>query len=470
LFPVHIVTFYIISRYSIRFWPCQGKKQQLMKKTTLFLIVASSLLISVKSFAQIDNLSNMSAELVRSGTRNAATDAADIMVYNPGGVAMMKPGLHINVGNQSFFRKPTHEYTFDYGGGPTDYKYSQQGNDMVVPNIYVSYNKKNWAIFGGAYIAGGGATANFPNGSINTDLITAQTIQAIDAADQVGYTNGKDAYFKASSAYIATILGGAYKICDKLSVGVFARYLTAQNTAQAGVTITDANGQLPDVPMALDAKYSASGIGVVGGIDYRATEKLNLSVRYESQTELDFKTVTTTDDFGVAPNGQMNRRDFPGVLGLGAAYSWSARFKTSADFNYYFQTMADWGTSNVMGMPMQTSHLAGNSSTYGISGEYKISKRLLVSLGGVYSLFSYKDKAGYYTNIGAYETLPLNNFAICTGVGVNVTEKIRVNAGFLHAFYAKNGTVTADNLAPAIVNVKVNNSISAVALGVDFAF
>jgi long-chain fatty acid transport protein len=441
-----------------------------MKKFTLTITFAATLLIGLRSSAQIDNLTNCSAEWVRSGTRNAATDAADIMVYNPGGVSRLSQGLHINVGNQSFFRDPQHSYNFDYGMGTTNYNYHQVGNDMLVPNIYVSYNKNNWAIFGGEYIAGGGATANFPTGSISTDMVTAQTIEYVDGTDGGTYTNGKNAYLKASSAYYASILGGSYKLNDMISFGLFGRFIVAQNTTQAGVTLTDATGVSPDMPMVLDANYNAYGMGVVGGVDIKPTNKLNLSVRYESQTKLDFKTQTVTDDFGLTTNGQMNRRDLPGVLGFGASYAFTDKFSMMADYNYYFQTMADWGTSNVEGVSEQTSKLAGNASTYAISGEYKICPKLLVSLGGVYSMFSYTNEAGYFTNMGAFEVLPVNNFAICTGLGINVTEKIRINAGFLHAFYAKNQMIQAYNLAPATVNVTVNNSISALSLGADFTF
>ena len=70
------------------------------------LIFISLLFISVQSHAQIDNLSNLSAEWMRTGARNAATNGTDIAVYNPAGLTNMEAGLHINLSNQSLFRNP----------------------------------------------------------------------------------------------------------------------------------------------------------------------------------------------------------------------------------------------------------------------------------------------------------------------------------------------------------------------------
>ena len=61
-------------------------------------------MLAVSAIAQHDNLSNLSAEWVRTPARNAATDANDIIVYNPAGLVRLNNGFHINLGNQSLFR------------------------------------------------------------------------------------------------------------------------------------------------------------------------------------------------------------------------------------------------------------------------------------------------------------------------------------------------------------------------------
>ncbi len=56
------------------------------------------------------------------------------------------------------------------------------------------------------------------------------------------------------------------------------------------------------------------------------------------------------DDIGLATDGAKSRRDLPAVLYLGAGYRWSDKLQMLVDFNYYFQTAADWGTTEVEGV------------------------------------------------------------------------------------------------------------------------
>jgi len=80
-----------------------------MKRSVLFIAVLFSVcLITTNLLANIDNLSNMSVEWMRTANRNAATDRADIVVYNPGGITELPDGVAINIGNQSMRREPKH--------------------------------------------------------------------------------------------------------------------------------------------------------------------------------------------------------------------------------------------------------------------------------------------------------------------------------------------------------------------------
>ncbi|MBL0340743.1 MAG: hypothetical protein IPP71_07395 [Bacteroidetes bacterium] len=174
-----------------------------MKKISLILL-SGLVFISYTAVAQIDNLSNMSSDWVRSSTRNAATDAADIVVYNPAGLTKLENGLHINFSNQFLFRKPSHQYDIGMGEGMREYE--QQSADLFLPNLFLTYKKDNWAVFTGAFMSGGGASIDYSKGSITTDLIGLQALGEAQGA----YTAVKDPTLKASSFYLTTTLGGTY--------------------------------------------------------------------------------------------------------------------------------------------------------------------------------------------------------------------------------------------------------------------
>ena len=186
-----------------------------MKKITiLFILLVSGI---INSNAQIDNLSNLSAEWMRSGVRNAATDAADIVVYNPAGITSMKNGIHINFINQSLFRNPNH--TYDLGMGEGQKEYEQSSPDLFLPNLYIAYKKDNWALYSGVFFSGGGATIDYKQGSITTDLIGLGTLGAAQGA----YTSIKDPFIKASSMYMTTTLGGSYAVKRGISFSAAIR-------------------------------------------------------------------------------------------------------------------------------------------------------------------------------------------------------------------------------------------------------
>ncbi len=428
------------------------------------LILISLLSISVHSHAQIDNLSNLSAEWMRTGARNAATNGTDIAAYNPAGLTNLDAGLHINLSNQSLFRNPSHSY--DLGLGDGEKNFSQTGSDLILPELYFSYNKNRWAFFGGANISGGGATINYPKGSLTTDLIALQVIQAAGGA----YMNMKNQSLKASSMYLTFTGGAAFSASKKISLSFSLRQISAANKTEGGMTMTASPFDLPDQPLVIKYDENANGTGVTFGFSINCNEKLNVAGRYESKVKLDFKTKQITDDFGITTDGQLNRRDLPAVAALGVSYKLSTMIRSYFDFNYYFQDQADWGKSTMATNEKSLSSLAGNVYSLGAGIECNISPIFTASIGGGFSKYMYADKDGYYTHLGTFEVMHDNNANINTGFAFQASKKMRINAGYMHTFWEKDQTIKALLAQPLDVNVKVNNSLNAIALGVELSF
>ena len=80
-------------------------------------------------------------------------------------------------------RKP--EHTFNLGAG--NKTYGQDGIDPFLPNLYFAFKQNNWSVSSGVYISGGGATANYPEGSINTNLLGYQLLQQVNAKTGAQY-------------------------------------------------------------------------------------------------------------------------------------------------------------------------------------------------------------------------------------------------------------------------------------------
>lgn len=434
-----------------------------MKKYSL-LAVISLFIASSAAFGQIDNLVNVSTEWVRIGARNAATDATDIVVYNPAGLTRLEDGFHINLGNQFVFRKPTHSY--DIGLGEGQRSFGQESSDPFLPNIYITYKKDKWALFTGAFISGGGATIDYPNGSLTTDLMGMQALMMAQGA----YMTTTNPSLEASSFYFTTTLGGTYAFTDKFSAAYAVRYVSAKNTMNGGITLSSSPFDLPDMPLMLDAEFNAEGIGHVFSMCIRPTDKFTFTTRFETQVNLDFSTKTTTDDFGATVNEEKNARDLPGVLAFGASYVITEKLKAYADFNYYMQQNADWGKGTELKGDIGLSELAGNASAYSTGMEYKLSEKLYVSAGFGYTEFDYTSKEGYYASLGTLEVVPDDNWNVNAGFAYRATNSLSINAGFMQAIYKKDQHINAMMAYPMEVDVTTNNSISIASIGVNLNF
>ncbi len=435
-------------------------KPHTMKKILLLAILFLSTITF--SNAQIDNLTNLSPEWVRTGARNATVNSTDAVVYNPAGVSRLEEGFHISLGNQSFFRKPSHSYNLGFG----EVKNEQDGNDMFVPNLYAAYRKGKIAGFGGVYIAGGGATANYPNGTINTELISMMSLMAAGGAYEAYHKQ----YFKANSYYLTSLLGLSYSISENLSMSASVRMLSAKNKIEAGTTLTMSPLDLPDMPIAVDAESKASGMGVMIGLNHMINEKTNIMIRYESKVKLDFKNKTDRDDTGLFPEGEKARRDFPAVLATGIGSDITDKLRLNIEYSFYFQKNADWGTTYTENGEVSVSKLAGDVSVFGLAAEYKTSEKFLISAGTMYTVNHYSDKAGYYTIAGAFETVPGTNLSINAGFCYSITSKIKLNLGAAKIFWKKDEQLLIKNLLPAEVPAVVNNDMLAIGAGVNFSF
>lgn len=132
------------------------------------LLIVALIAIAITANAQMDNLSNLSAKWIRSNVRNASLDGgADMVNFNPAGLAMLDDGIFISVSNQMLFRHPQH--TFNFGAGSV--MREQDGMDPFLPMLYGAWKKDKLAFSTGVYISGGGASVNYPEGSFNTSLI-----------------------------------------------------------------------------------------------------------------------------------------------------------------------------------------------------------------------------------------------------------------------------------------------------------
>ncbi len=425
------------------------------------ITVALILIFAVDAHAQIDNLTNMSSQWIRMSNRNAATDAPDIMVYNPAGLTGLAQGYHMDIANQFMVRRPEHSYVDPITGRRfTD---AQDSPDLFVPNLYAAYTEGRAAVFAGIYIPGGGISVDYPDGSYTTRSLGAQLIGP-EGPFYGSYTVIAGESLKADSTYLALSAGAAYRMTDVVSVAMAVRTIQADNSIDGRLTLAGGLGgaATPDAPLRIDVEETARGWGGILGIQATPLDDLVLAMRYETRVKLNFEADVNTDDIGLYADGEKNRRDFPAMLGLGVSYRFTPELRCEADFNWFFQKQADWGEDPQSG---DIASDAGDVWSIGASAAYQAYPDLEVSCGFLYTRHDWGDMDDYYNaSLGAFEVLYSDNVNLAAGVCHLVRPGVKINCGLSYTIWADESILTP------IGTVDSSNRTVTGALGINIAF
>jgi len=360
-----------------------------MRKTFSLLFLISLILSTVSPLIAggIDNKTNSSAEYIRTLSRNAATDSADAMVYNPAGVMEMQNGTYINFPIQYIFKT--------YSNTVAGNVYATE-NPSIVPSLLLLHKRDQLAGYFAATVVGGGGKVGYKHGSATT--IGYGTLLTSNPLLNPPYDIYKNQHVEAESVYKGYLFGGAYKLNDmvsilgiklRASISLGIRYVDAAQSAKASLTLDSSFvPAAPDMLVNLDYEKEADGLGGIIGLNLDLEGPLNIGIRYETGTNLNFKTTVNKDTVpggsGLS-TGDEGRRDLPGILGIGAAYTASPNLRLDASLTYYLNTRADWELA-------EAPELDAHSIGYGIL--YKIKPNVDLNFGVLKVFYSDLKEAG----------------------------------------------------------------------------
>jgi len=185
-------------------------------------------------------------------------------------------------------------------------------------------------------------------------------------------------------------VGASYAVNDMFSVGLAGRYTTAKRTYDGAgdftVTWVDSMPHQEQVSRVLDVEKSASGMNGIVSINLQPAAGLNVAMRYETRTNLEFETTVNENSWAVFglpdssfTNGNMQRRDLPAVFAGGVSYQFSPEFRLSTLWNYYF--VEDAAEDSLDGIDDDYT----NGWDMGMGMDYQVSPRALLGLSYLYS-------------------------------------------------------------------------------------
>ncbi len=413
-----------------------------MKKILVVLCVAG-FIVSIASplmAGGIVNKQNFSSEYLRTFSRNAATDAADVMVFNPAGVMKMEDGFYGNLA--IFYADKDYSNTIP-GLGELDSK-----EPSIIPGLFALYRQDKWAGFFAFTIPGGGGMVNYKDGSATT----LGMAQGIILSGLTPFDTYESSSIEANSFYYGYTIGGAYTINDLVSVSAGLRFVDAFKEADATAVLSV--GGLGATPINVEFEQTANGWGGFFGVNYTPREDLNFGFRYETATELDFKTNIKNDDTNglggtIDPrliDGNKIREDLPGLIGLGAAYKVKPNIKLDFSLTYYLEESATWDSG---------IEADGNSWDLAIAAEYTFNPQLRGSLGYMLT------KTGIDADDMTPENPELGANTLSAGVAWEPMDNMTLNFAMLNSFYVSDKTSTG---------IKYEQNIFGLGFGIEYKF
>lgn len=474
---------------------------------------------------------NQNIAFLRNPARDAAI-GIDGVYSNPAGVAFLDNGFHLSVNLQNAHQTRTIKTGFPlFAGnvkspGQTIHEFEGKADAPVIPSLQAAYNKGKWSFQFGFAITGGGGKCEFDGGLGSFEKVVAgvttysstinnlyQTLGALGIPGMAGHGMGQqygyDSYMRGRQYYYGFTLGAAYKVTDNLSVygGLRMLYgtsnyygyvkniavehiengtssmvpaskhfaeLSAQLNQYAGIMeavgkpeqaqqLAAAAGQVLALSagtqdIELNCDQTGWGVAPIIGVDYKLG-KLNLAAKYEFKTRMRLKNksanslsakgISMLDKFG---DGKKVAEDSPALLTVGAQYEILPQLRVMAGWHHYFD----------VDTKQYTKDMLDDSNEYLFGAEYDINKRLQVSAGAQRTKYGMKDAGMNDISFN------VDSWSFGLGIGVNVTENIKVNAAYFQTLYDDYNM--SEGAAPAMTTNSFTRTNRVLGLGVDMKF
>lgn len=465
------------------------------KKLTLLALMAT--MATVGYGASIDHIQTYTPEYLGNQALTGMINNTSVY-YNPAGLVNLQQGTYIQAG-----------VNLAVGVEKMKYQGKEYKADLLqpIPNIAAYHVNDDSALYWTFGALGGGGDLKYKDGVpgfgalpdlVNQGILEVpqlvrglSLIPGFDITKQPGYSPSNpqgvlQVYDAGSSAegknmYIQSTIGGAWKIDNKLSVSLGGRVVYGIRELKGNLNLKSKNpiiqGALDKtiggIHADIDSKRTAWGYGVQLGLNYKATDRLNLALRYDSRVKMKFKAkghlnnvkLGRDKELGIASfypeymPGTKVRRDMPAILALGASYKVTDNWTMALAGNYYFNKDAK--------LDEVESSLKGQKKINKIEAKYDNGWE--VALGTEYRFAPKWAWLGSinYAYTGAKSTsyddveFALNSITLGTGLKYNPDEASEVVFAVSHFFYKQESGHYNQKYNNLIDNPKYDKQITA---------
>jgi len=389
--------------------------------------------------------------------RNPARDAAigiDGVYFNPAGAAFYNDGFHIqfNWQNAHQHRDAYANYNglfkYNFGNPPNTEdggrEFTGRVDVPIQPSLFALYNTGKWSFqFGFGFIGGGGACEYEHGVGMFEALVGSKALAALGQKfggySMDGYVNGK-------SYYMGGTLTVGRKLTDNLSVSLGLRGIYVTNNykghikdmkfgmltgdATNPIVVIDKNQNPALADLELDCDQKGFGIAPIIGIDWKATDWVNLAAKFEFKTNLEveskahnneaFNTLAGSNPaFAAYTEGAKTPCDMPSLATIGAQFTPFSKLRLDIGYHMYFD----------MDTKQWTKAMVKNTTEILFGAEYDINQRFEVSAGLQRSMYDQTD-----LNVSDL-SFSMTSFCYGLGIGVRVSPAVKLNAAYFQTIY-----------------------------------
>ena len=415
-----------------------------------------------------------------------ATTEIDAAYSNPAGLAWGHEGFQLSINFQKPWQKRNIELSIPkYLGTDFNKKYEGVASAPIVPALFASYKKENWAFSAMIGIVGSGGFVEYNEGIPMFEVpIRALLAQAGMMPDKYNYSaNMKGKQY---------IYGGQFNITRKINdyfsaaIGIRANYYDGYNRGfvNANMTAVPANVDLLDLQ--LDCIQRGWGFAPIVSFDYH-NDDLTISARYEFRTKIATENDTRTlsarikntdpetaakmpyiegaaalqmfgDKVDAYQDGAETRYDMPSLLAVAVGYNFTPQLRAALEYHFFDDRHAKMANDR-----QKTLEHGTNEFLAGI--EYDINKKFTISCGGQRTDYGLSDEYQQNTSFAC------DSWSLGLGGAWNITEKARLNVSYFCSLYSDyNKTQTNYMGTPYTGTETYSRTNHVIGIGLDYKF
>jgi len=400
-----------------------------------------------------------------------ATFDIDAAYSNPAGLAWGHDDFQLSLNFQKPWQDRDIETTIPgFMGADYNKKFAGKASAPIVPALFASYKKDRWAVSAMIGIVGSGGFVEYDDG-VPMFNVPLTAMLASNGVTPNMYT--LDTQMKGKQYIYGAQVNFTYRITDWLSaaVGMRANYYDGY---YRGHVVADMSGTKL-VNLQLDCDQKGWGFAPIVSLNYHQGP-LTLAARYEFRTKIEVPNETNelkAEIMGMTPeqtaavlgskvaayqDGVKTRYDMPALFVAAVGYEFSPKLRATLEYHFFDDKNAQMAEDRQEDLKHGTHEILAGV-------EWDINKKFTVSCGAQRTDYGLSDNYQKNTSFAC------DSYSIGLGGAWNISEKLRLNAGYFITIYS-DYEKAQDNyldlgMAGKDVYSRTNNVIG---IGIDYKF